>query len=207
LGEQPLIRSRPGKNDTNSRKIRDEQSNRHDAPRAKTKGWVRGAISVFILFHLIAITCWALPVNWPLVVGVRQIARPYMLWAGLFQTWDTFAPNPVSTNTYIKAVVITEHHVHVWTFPQMDQLSFGQRYQKERYRKFVETMQLEPNAAVLPDVVRHIARLYNDPSDPPQKVMLIKFQSDITPGSDDLPEPRPRPSDLYDEYLGPGDLR
>ena len=92
-------------------------------------------------------------------------------------------------------------------FPQMDQLSFGQRYQKERYRKFLENMTLERNAAMLPDVVRHIAELYNDPADLPQKVLLIKFQSDITPGSDDKHEPRPKPSDFYDQYIEPEDLK
>jgi hypothetical protein len=207
LGERPLIRNRQGKNAANSRKIRDKQLNRDEAPKADIQEWVRSAISVFILFHLVAITCWALPVNWSLVAGVREITRPYMLWTGLFQTWDMFAPNPPPTNTYVKAVVITEHHLRVWAFPRMDQLSFGQRYQKERYRKFLENMLLEQNAPLLPDVVRHIARFYNDPSDPPRKVMLIKFQSDITPGSSDQPEPKSKPSDLYDEYLGPEDLR
>ena len=130
-----------------------------------------------------------------------------MLWTGLFQTWDMFAPNPLPLNTYVKAVVITEHHVRVWDFPRMDQLSLGQRYQKERYRKFVENMLLEQNEALLPDVVRHIARMYNDPFDPSRKVMLIKYQSEITPGPDDQHEPKPKPSDFYDEYLGPEDLR
>jgi hypothetical protein len=207
LGGQPLIRSRQGKNAANSQNIRDKRSNRDDVPKANTKGPLQGVISAFILFHLVAITCWALPVNWRFVVGIRQITRPYMLWTGLFQTWDMFAPNPLPTNIYIKAFVVTEHHIHVWSFPRMDQLSFGQRYEKERYRKFVENMLLDQNADLLPDVVRHIARFYNDPSDPPQKVMLIKFQSDISPGSGDQPEPRPRASDLYDEYLGPEDLK
>ena len=202
-----MIRSRQGNNAANSRKIPDKQSNRDDVPTPKTKRSLQAVISTFILFHLIAIACWALPVNWPLVVGVRQITQPYMLWTGLFQTWDMFAPNPPSTNVYVKAVVITDHHIHVWTFPQMDQLSFGQRYQKERYRKFLENMLLEQNAALLPDLVRHIARFYNDPSDPPHKVMLIKFQSEIKPGSGDKPEPKAKPYDLYDEYLGPEDLK
>lgn len=119
-----------------------------------------------------------------------------------------FAPNPIRANTYYKAIVITQkHHIRVWAFPQMEQLSFGQRYQKERYRKFLENMSLENNAAVLPDVVRHIARFYNDPSDLPEKVLLIRFQSDIKPGSDDEHEPRPKPSDFYDEYIEPEDLR
>jgi hypothetical protein len=192
-----------------STKTNRKQSVQNDVPEVpKTKGSLRVAINTFILFHLIAITCWALPVNWRLLVAVRQITRPYLLWTGLFQSWDMFAPNPPPTNTYFKAIVITQkHHIRVWDFPRMDQLSFGQRYQRERYRKFAENMSLESNAAVLPDVVRHIARFYNDPSDLPQKVMVIRFQSDITPGSDDEHEPRPKPYDFYDEYIEPGDLR
>jgi hypothetical protein len=197
------------KNAVASRKVDRRQFSRNDAPKAQArKGWLQGAISVFILFHLIAITCWALPVNWPLLVGVREITRPYMLWTGLFQSWNAFAPNPLPTNIYYKAVVITQnHHIHVWSFPQMDQLSFGQRYQKERYRKFLENMSREEIAPILPDVVRHIARFYNNPADPPQEVELIRFQSDIKPGSDDGHKPRPTPSDFYDQYIEPEDLK
>jgi hypothetical protein len=191
-----------------SKKINRKQSIQDDAPETvETKGWLQGAISIFILFHLVAITCWAIPFNWRLLIGVREITQPYMLWTGLFQSWNMFSPNPVVTNTYFKAVVITEnHHMQVWAFPQMDQLSYGQRYQKERYRKFLENMLLEQNAPMLPDVVSHIARLYNNPADLPQQVLLIKFQSDITLGSDDEHEPTPKPSDFYDQYIEPGDL-
>jgi hypothetical protein len=171
------------------------------------EGRFHGLISVFILFHLIAITCWAVPVNWWLLVAVRQITTPYMLWTGLFQSWDMFAPNPMPANTYFKAVVITKNHVRVWDFPRMDELSLGERYRKERYRKFLENIAVEQNAAVLPDVVRHIARFYDDPSDPPQKVMLVRYQSDITPGSNDEDENKSKASDFYDEYIEPQDLR
>lgn len=200
-----MTRSPQGKKAAISPKNRLAQSNPRDVRDAVVREWRETVISLFILFHLIAITCWALPVNWSLVERVKQITRPYMLWTGLFQTWDMFAPNPPPSNIYVKAVVITDHHIHVWTFPRMDELSLAQRYQKERYRKFVENMLLEQNQPLLPDVVRHIARFYDGPSDHPRKVMLIKFQSDIPPGNQ--PEPTPRPSDLYDEYLGPEDLR
>lgn len=192
-----------------SGKINRRQANRRSvdegASNAGNKG--HGAISVFILFHLVAITCWAVPVDWLPVVGVRQIVRPYMLWTGLFQSWDMFAPNPLPENAYFKAVVITKKHVRVWDFPRMDELSFGERYKKERYRKFLEGISLEQNAAALPDVVRHIARFYDDPSDPPQKVMLVRYKSEITPGSNDEREPRAKASDFYEEYIEPRDLR
>ena len=201
------MRSRQGKKATSSPKNNQEQPTRDTAPKtAEGQAFLQGAISVFIVFHLVAIICWAMPVNFSLFGAVNEMTRPYLLWTGLFQSWDMFAPDPMKTNTYVKAVVITQsHHVHVWSFPRMDQLGFGQRYQKERYRKFVEDMQREQNAALLPDVVKHIARFYNDPADPPQKVLLIKFQTDITPGSKS--EPEPRPTDFYDEYIEPEDLR
>lgn len=201
------MRSQQGKKAANSPKHNQEQTTRDTAPKpAEGKAFLQGAISVFILFHLVAIICWAMPVNSPLFAVVNEMTRPYLLWTGLFQSWDMFAPDPIKTNTYVKAVVITQnHHVHVWSFPRMDQLGFGQRYQKERYRKFVEDMLREQNAALLPDVVKHIARFYNDPADPPQKVLLIKFDSDITPGSKN--EREPRPTDFYDDYIEPEDLR
>ena len=42
----------------------------------------RSAISVFILFHLIAITCWALPLDFSALRSVRELIQPYMAWSG-----------------------------------------------------------------------------------------------------------------------------
>jgi hypothetical protein len=165
----------------------------------------RGAITVFILFHIVAITIWTIPSNSLILVAFREVVRPYMLFTGLFQSWDTFAPNPRPVNTYIKAVVITQnHHLHVFMFPRMEQLSYWERYKKERYRKFKEN--IEKNVLILPDVVRYVARSFNDPADPPYKVTLIQFQSDIAPGNGDY-DPLPKPGILYEQYIEPGDLK
>lgn len=188
-----------------------ERRTKHRA-RTVTKSSDRSArhtiISAFILFHLIAITCWALPWNPAVVKDVKELIRPYMLWSGLFQSWDMFAPNPKPENAYVRAVVITsDRHIKVWNFPRMEELSFGQRYQKERYRKFTESILDQRNEALLPDAANHIARLFNNPLDPPDKVMLIQFQSDIKLWGDDTHEPTPKPNIFYDEYVQAGDLR
>ncbi|HEY3988879.1 MAG TPA: hypothetical protein VGM02_06240 [Acidobacteriaceae bacterium] len=166
------------------------------------------AISIFILFHLIAITCWAVPVNFAAVRDLREIIRPYMLWSGLYQSWDMFAPNPKSIDSYIKAVVFTQdRHLKVWTFPRMEELSFGERYQKERYRKFAEMLPDQKNELLWPGVAAHVARLFNNPIDPPDKVVLIEFRSDIKPGADESVGPVFEPNVFYEGYLDPGDLR
>jgi hypothetical protein len=141
-------------------------------------------------------------------MGVREIVSPYMQWISLSQSWDTFAPNPKAVNAYIKAVVITQrHHMSVWTFPRMEQLGFAERYGKERYRKFAENLAVAQNAALLPDIARHLARLYNDPTDPPDKVLLIQFHADIVPWADEAHAPTPKPTILYEDYVEPEDLR
>jgi hypothetical protein len=168
----------------------------------------RGAISVFILFHLIAITCWALPLGFSALRSVRELVQPYMAWSGLFQRWDMFASDPTAFNSYVKAVVMTrDRHMHVWSFPRMEVLSFGERYGKERYRKFIEVLPQPQNALLWPDVARHLARSQNSQTDPPDKILLIQFQSEIHPGTDESHQPAPNPSVFYDDYVQPGDLQ
>ncbi len=175
---------------------------------AESRGFVRGVLSVFILFHLIAITFWVLPTSvWP-VTGVKELIRPYMLWSGLFQSWDTFGPNPVDVNSYVKAVVVTRNRkIQIFAFPRMEELGFGERYRKERYRKFVEVLQQPANAPIWPDIAKHVARMFNNPSDPPDKVFLIQYVRPIKPGADERDEPALKTSVFYEGYVQPEDLK
>jgi hypothetical protein len=167
----------------------------------------RGAISVFILFHLIAITCVAVPADFSPIKNVRELVEPYMLWTGLFQRWDMFAPDPPTVNSYVKTVVISrDRHMQVWSFPRMEELGFAERYRKERYRKFLEVLPQQQNAPLWPDVARHVARQFNSQTDPPDKVLLIEFQSDIHPAADGSPDLAPRPNIFYEDYVQPGEL-
>jgi hypothetical protein len=169
----------------------------------------RIAISIFLFFHIVAIALWCTPLDSPLIAEGKGFIRPYMVWSGLFQSWDTFAPSPKSVNAYLVGSVITKDGlVHPWNFPRMEQLSFPERYYKERYRKFVENLQDSRNSALLPDVARHLARLYNNPMNPPEIVMLIVYWSDITPpvnGSHHSERPSARI--LFEYRVTPEDLK
>ncbi len=178
------------------------QSGKVEAQIWEAEGFRQGVISIFIFFHLIAILFWTIPTDYPFMVGVRGLVGPYMQWAGLAQSWDTFAPNPKAVNSYIKAVVITQHsHMRVFAFPRMEQLGLGERYGKERYRKFAENLVVPGNAMVLPDIARHVARLYKNPADPPDKVVLVQFVADITPWAHNQDAQRPRPAVFYEDFV------
>jgi hypothetical protein len=169
----------------------------------------RLASSIFLLFHIAAITVWCTPSDSALIVACSEFIRPYMVWSGLFQSWDTFAPNPKSANSYVVASVITKDgHVHPWNFPRMEQLSFTERYYKERYRKFAENLQADNNAAMWPDVARHLARLYASPANPPEIVLLIRYWSDIPPPGNGLYHSQAPRGNIFFEYrVKPEDLQ
>jgi len=168
------------------------------------------AISVFLLFHIVAITCWCIPLESPLIDNLRGLVRPYMLWSGLFQGWDMFAPSPRNINSYLEAVVIFKNgRTQTWKFPRMEKLGFAEHGYKERYRKFAENVQNDANSALWPDVARRIARMHNSPSEPPAIVLLIRYWSEIKPPAGSAPyHPEPWRANIFFEYnVKPQDLR
>jgi len=143
------------------------------------------AINVFLAFHILAIACWCMPLDTPLVPLCRNLIRPYFLWSGLFQSWDMFAPIPKAANTYVEAVVIyTDGSRKIWTLPRPQQLGLTERYFRERYRKFADNLPLEENEALLPDAARYIARLNSTSAKPVKTVILIQRFSFIVPRLD-----------------------
>jgi hypothetical protein len=144
----------------------------------------RDVISLFILFHLVAFAAWTVPVNAPLLDKFKNLIRPYMLWSGLFQAWNMFAPDPLRVNSYLEAeITLTNGEVLVWREPRMEKLNPVAQYFKERYRKYMnEHLRLGAETQLLPDAARHLARMYNtDQANPPVRVRLIRFWSDVLP--------------------------
>jgi len=144
------------------------------------KKWQYIAINTFLIFHILAITCWCMPLSSPFIGVCRDALRPYFVWSGLFQSWDMFSPQPKATNSYMEALVLyKDGSTKIWSFPRMEQLTLTEKYSKERYRKFVETILDNKNAALWPDVARYVARLPEIRAGQPQKVMLVAKWSDI----------------------------
>jgi hypothetical protein len=167
------------------------------------------AINVFILFHLMVIICWSVPIDTPLMTACRNLVRPYVLWAGLFQSWDMFAPVPKRANTYIEATLVyRDGSTKTWTFPRMEQMRMWQRIPKERYRKFAENLQADELDELLPDAARHIARLHSTPENPVKTVILIQNASFIVPRADGAYVPGPWQSHVLLGYgVRPEDLQ
>lgn len=145
--------------------------------------FARIAISAFVAFHLFAIVSWCIPLDSPLTVRCRDLVRPYMVWVGLFQKWDMFAPDPSKLNNYVTAVVVyADGRASTWNFPRMAELGIFEKYRKERYRKFAnDNLRLDGFAALWPDAARYIARVNNHSNNPPVRVDLVRHWSLVPP--------------------------
>jgi hypothetical protein len=167
------------------------------------------AINLFIGFHLVAIACWCVPIDSPLIPLCKNLVRPYFLWAGLFQSWDMFAPVPKGANTYIEAILIyRDGSGKTWTYPRMEQMRLTEKLFKERYRKFADNLQCGELDELLADAARHIARSNSSPANPVKTVILTQKVSFIVPRSDGSYVPEPwQPHILLGYGVQPEDLR
>jgi hypothetical protein len=167
------------------------------------------AINAFLIFHILAITCWCLPINSALILECREFVRPYFLWTGLFQSWDMFAPNPKSMNSYLEALIIyKDRSTEIWTFPRVQLLDLTERYYRERYRKFEEDVTENEHAGLWPDTARYVARLHRNGSTPPATVMLLVRWSNIVQRDDGTFERTPWDAHVFYSYtVKPEDLK
>lgn len=184
-------------------------------PRTQTAGADRFSrrkrilINTFLIFHMVAITCWCVPITTPFTVPCKDFIRPYFLWSGLFQSWDMFAPSPKTINSYVEAIVLYEDgNTRNWAFPRMEHLSLTDRYFKERYRKYVENLKEDKNAALWPDAARFIARLNNNRPIPIRMVLLVRYWSDIVLPTNGAYHPASWDSHVFYGYpVKPEDLK
>jgi hypothetical protein len=174
-------------------KLRDEKDVR-EAPStgrwATNKlAWWKIAISLFLAFNILSIASWTIPIEnslaTPWMMKWNRFVRPYFLFVGLFQSWDTFAPSPWPANSYLEATIIYKDGSRkTWPFPRLDQMGLWERFQKERYRKFEENLQQNQFDILLPDVARKIARMNSTPEKPARTVILVQHYSVIGQGAD-----------------------
>ncbi len=183
------------------------------APKAGTKPQSqrsirRLAINTFLIFHILAIACWAIPLRLPIVYSARALIRPYFIFIGLFQSWDMFSPIPKNANVYVEAIIIYQDgNTRTWAFPRVEHLSLAERYSKERYRKYIDNLKDDNYSALWPDAARYVARLNNTRSSPVKMVLFVRYWSAIIRQRDGTFSSDPWNEHIFYSYrVAPGDL-
>lgn len=196
------------------------QANRGSPPGNAPKNWmsapflrngaaIRNFRNIFVAFHLVAILAFALPLG-IVPANLLGFLSPYVRCVGLNEMYDTFAPNPKSGEQFLKAIVFARSgNTEVYSFPRMEDLSPWERYSQERYRKFTESVMCKDCSGLWPDIEKEAARrVPMSPSDPPGRVILVRFDSPIDPVRDLVGDDADaKPTIVSQQTIGPEDLR
>jgi hypothetical protein len=136
--------------------------------------WKRAVISLFIFCHLYIMALWGMPgstFRYWLSVPISD----YVLYTGLWHSWDMFSPDPLAVNFTLDAEILYQSGLtRIWTFPRMEKLGYFERFQKERYRKWRERVRLDVFSMIWDDTARYIARLNDMPANHPVRVTLVR---------------------------------
>ena len=147
----------------------------------RLRAWL---VNAFIVGHVVAIAAWSTPgpVQPAPLRALNRMIAPYMLRSGLWQGWDMFAPDPLAINVDVEAEVTFRDGSRVtWVFPRMEELSYVERYRKERYRKWRERVRGDAFRTTWPDTARYVARLHDRPDHPVAAVALMRRWVEISP--------------------------
>ena len=167
------------------------------------KRWGRWGISVFILVHIYIMVFWGMPGS-QFRAYMTAPVQDYVINSGLWHSWDMFSPDPLSVNYRLHAqVFFQDGALKVWEFPRMEKLGYFERYQKERFRKWRERVRQDLYSGVWDDTARYIARLHNDSTNRPTRVVLVRQWEGIPPlqlkpGSPDYQDYQPMPKNFDD---------
>ena len=152
-------------------------------------------VKLFVLFHLVAITTWALP-NPPSAVDSGKVTPAgtqwipywnkkfiksfppltvYLMTTGFWQYWDMFAPDPAQTDTWGDAeVVFQDGTTKHYQYPRMFLLPVHEKHVKERYRKFFERAGSDDYNYLWSSFGFRIATQFDNPKNPPVRVKLFR---------------------------------
>ena len=176
----------------------------------------RVATDALIAFHLVAIPIWIAADDQAIVRHESRVLdaaqgwiQPWMAFSGLWQSWDTFSPEPQSINFALEAqLTFADGGRATWVFPGPEGKGFFAMRRWERWRKWRGSVRLDDNAYLWPDTARFIARLFA--ARDPVRVELVRRWDLVDPPADPPGWPPPccaSRSTFFTYDVRPEDLR
>ena len=159
---------------------------------------VHPVIPALVLFHVLAITIYALPKpsdevmenkvepklsDSVLLYNQRVLKETwpvygYLYPTGFWQYWDMFAPNPAQTDVWVDAEVTYLHGAKsTFEYPHIKKLSLPEKFIYERHRKFYERVNMDTVGAQYlraPFAQAIALKMADNLNDPPVRVALTR---------------------------------
>jgi len=133
----------------------------------------------------------ALVLYWNKVYVQQSKLRDVLRVTGTQQNWNMFAPNPVREDTWIDAIIeLKDGHEVYYLYPRGSQMGLVDKFIRERFRKYIESVHLDANSFLWPPLANYIARqqFNQDPTNPPVFVTLTRHVRPVLPPGYEQPK-------------------
>jgi hypothetical protein len=162
--------------------------------------WLRGLLKGLLAFHILGVISWTMPeapdpvknravppqiLDYPLLANQEFIKfgifRPWIISLGFWQSWDMFAPNPSNRDVWGSAKIeYANGTVRQVDYPRVKTFGYIEKYEKERFRKYWERVNLDRWYYLREPTCLWLARRYNEePGNPPVKVSLYMHLKEV----------------------------
>jgi hypothetical protein len=154
--------------------------------RFEESGPGRRVISLVLAITLISIIVWIMPSSF-LRSTLQPIVAPYVLAAGLNQSWHLFAPDPRQTSREVHArIEYDDGSESRWELPGGKVIG---PYRSYRWRKWADQVRQDARSAMWEPTARYLASLHTADGRTPTRVTLVRTWADVPAlGSGDAAE-------------------
>lgn len=144
---------------------------------ASTAG--RWLVSAFLAVTVVALGIWNLPASELRSTGL-PVARPYINAAGLTQTWNLFAPDPLDRTREMEAIILyTDGSSVSWRPPQGG--PWLAPYRTYRWYAEIARLRLDRNKERWEPFAAWVVRTHDHGGRQPDRVNLVRRWQDIAP--------------------------
>ena len=162
-------------------------------------------ISFLCAGYLVTTIIWLWPKS-PVQQALVSTYKPFYNFFGLWQGWNVFGPKLRAINYHTTAIITyADGTTELWEVPRMNKLSYWERFCREKWRKWGDdTMPWPAYGELWPDTARFIARMHNNPANPPKLISLTLHWVDIPKPPDICPrEHLPEHTGYYTFFVYP----
>jgi hypothetical protein len=147
--------------------------------------WRRAVISAFIIFNIVAIGFGSTaPISEQNFL--EKIFTPYLVWTRLLQNWRLFVPTPRKfLINYQAEITFKDGTQKTWKRPYPPHWDFFPRHLAYQFQKWdLASNYLEQpvlSSLLWADLAGYLTRIYDSPSNPPEKIEFFRSRADIPP--------------------------
>jgi len=173
---------------------------RTDTPAARRPAMllVRHWQTILVAGYALAVFSWTMPVGvFPPKQILDPVTMPVMRAFGLWQSWEMFAPDPRREDIRVEVRFVNRAgDGHVFMLTAMESMGYGERVQRERWRKFFnDHLRLDDERRLWQPFAEFMVRALRQEGQDPASIELVRWWRAADPqlGPDTRPDVRRTP--------------